>query len=184
MIICLTRRWIWCNKESGYVGIYGKAKCNSGIGDPCRIFNNVFFLSIVPGDTTVTIIQKVFIGDPEYNPSQREIEATKKMFNLGDPLWMQYLRWLGRALCGDLGTSYKSGRSVINEILVRLPATVVLATVATAVSLLVAIPFGVFCAARQNSRVDYMSMALSTFFIAMPEFWLGLILIRRRAVSL
>jgi len=136
-----------------------------------------FLLSVMPGDTAVTIIQKVFVGDPEYNPSQMEIEATKKMFNLADPLWVQYLRWLDQARRGDFGTSYKSGRSVANEILTRLPATVMLATVATAISLLVAIPLGVLSAVRQNSGADYAIMAFSTFFIAMPGFWLGLILI-------
>lgn len=136
-----------------------------------------FLLSIMPGDTTVTIIQKIFVGDPDYNPSHKEIEATKKMFNLGDPLWTQYLRWLSKALHGDFGASYYSGRPVLGEILVRLPATATLAIVATVISLLAGIPLGVLSAVRQNSKVDYASMALSTFFIAMPGFWLGLILI-------
>ncbi|RJQ29311.1 MAG: ABC transporter permease [Peptococcaceae bacterium] len=136
-----------------------------------------FLLSVMPGDTAVTIVQKIFVGDPEYSPSQVEIEATKKMFNLGDPLWAQYLRWLSKALHGDFGTSYKSGRAVAGEILERLPATVMLAAVAAAMSLLAAIPLGVLSAIRQNSKVDYAVMALSAFFIAMPAFWLGLILI-------
>jgi len=136
-----------------------------------------FLLSIMPGDTTVTIIQKIFIGDPEYNPSQQEIEATKKMFNLGQPLWVHYLRWLDKALHGDFGASYISGRPVLGELLVRLPATATLAVVATVISLLISIPLGVLSAVRQNSPIDYACMAFSTFFIAMPGFWLGLILI-------
>ncbi|NHM26591.1 ABC transporter permease [Desulfofundulus sp. TPOSR] len=136
-----------------------------------------FLLSIMPGDTTVTIIQKIFIGDPEYNPSQQEIEATKKMLDLGQPLWVQYLRWLNKALHGDFGVSYISGRPVLSEILVRLPATATLAIVATVISLLISIPLGVLSAVRQNSPIDYACMAFSTFFIAMPGFWLGLILI-------
>jgi len=136
-----------------------------------------FLLSTMPGDTTVTIIQKIFIGDPEYNPSQQEIEATKKMFNLGQPLWVQYLRWLNKALHGDFGVSYISGRPVLSEILVRLPATATLAIVATVISLLISILLGVLSAVRQNSPIDYACMAFSTFFIAMPGFWLGLILI-------
>lgn len=136
-----------------------------------------FLLSIMPGDTTVIIIQKIFIGAPEYNPSQQEIEATKKMFNLDQPLWVQYLRWLNKALRGDFGASYISGRPVLGEILMRLPATATLAIVATVISLLISIPLGVLSAVRQNSKIDYASMAFSTFFIAMPGFWLGLILI-------
>jgi peptide/nickel transport system permease protein len=131
----------------------------------------------MPGDTTVTVIQRVFVGNSEYIPSQAEIEATEKMFNLGDPLWVQYLRWLKNAVHGDFGDSYYSNRPVLDEMLVRLPATVILAMAATALSLLVGIPFGVLSAARQNSILDYCGMALSTFFIAMPGFWLGLILI-------
>jgi peptide/nickel transport system permease protein len=136
-----------------------------------------FFLSLIPGETAVTIIQRVFVGDVTYNPSQTEIEATKQLFHLGNPLWMQYLHWLGNAFHGDFGTSFYSGRAVLSEILVRLPATIELATAATVLSLLVAIPLGVISAARQNSKTDYSSMALATFFIAMPNFWLGLILI-------
>lgn len=136
-----------------------------------------FLLSLIPGETAVTIIQRVFVGDVTYNPSQMEIEATEDIFQLGDPLWMQYLHWLNNAFHGDFGTSYISGRPVLSEILVRLPATVELAIAATVVSLIVAIPLGMISAARQNSKTDYSSMALATFFIAMPNFWLGLILI-------
>ena len=136
-----------------------------------------FLLSLIPGETAVTIIQRVFVGDVTYNPSQMEIEATEEIFQLGDPLWMQYLYWLHNALHGDFGTSYISGRPVLSEILVRLPATVELAIAATILSLVVAIPLGMISAARQNSKTDYSSMALATFFIAMPNFWLGLILI-------
>lgn len=134
-------------------------------------------LSLIPGDTAVMIIQRVFVGDVTYNPSKMEIEAAEKIFQLGNPMWMQYLHWLSNALHGDFGTSYISGRGVLGEILVRLPATVELAIAATILSLLVAIPLGVISAARQNSKVDYSSMALATFFISMPNFWLGLVLI-------
>jgi ABC-type dipeptide/oligopeptide/nickel transport systems, permease components len=134
-------------------------------------------LCIMPGDTTVTIIQRVFVGNPDYIPSQAEIASTEKMFNLNDPLWTQYLRWLVNAAHGDFGASYYSNRPVLDEILVKLPATILLALSATALSLLVGIPLGVLSAARQNSLLDYSGLALSTFFIAMPGFWLGLILI-------
>lgn len=136
-----------------------------------------FFLSLIPGETAVTIIQRIFVRDVTYIPSHAEIEATKHMFQLGNPLWMQYLHWLSNAFHGDFGTSFYSGRAVLSEILVRLPATIELAIAATVLSLLVAIPLGVISAARQNSKTDYSSMALATFFIAMPNFWLGLILI-------
>ncbi|MCD4844865.1 MAG: ABC transporter permease [Methanosarcinales archaeon] len=134
-------------------------------------------LSLIPGDTAVMIIQRVFVGDVTYNPSKMEIEAAEQIFQLGNPMWMQYIHWLSNALHGDFGTSYISGRGVLGEILVRLPATVELAIAATILSLLVAIPLGVISAVRQNSKVDYSSMALATFFISMPNFWLGLVLI-------
>ncbi len=136
-----------------------------------------FLLSLIPGETAVTIIQRVFVGDVTYNPSQAEIKATERMFQLGNPLWIQYLQWLDNAVHGNFGTSYISGRPVLEEILVRLPATVELAIAAMVVSLLIAIPLGVISAAKQNSKTDYFSMAIATFFIAMPNFWLGLILI-------
>lgn len=134
-------------------------------------------LSLIPGDTAVMLIQRVFVGDITYNPSRMEIEAAQEIFQLGNPLWMQYMHWINNALHGDLGTSYISGRGVLDEILVRLPATIELAIVATILSLLIAIPLGVISAARQNTKIDYLSMALATFFMSMPNFWLGLILI-------
>jgi peptide/nickel transport system permease protein len=136
-----------------------------------------FMLSVIPGDTAVTIIQKIFVGDPMYNPTQQEIETTQKMFKLDQPLWVQYLRWIDRALHGDFGVSYTNKRPVFVEILERLPATAILAISATLLSLLISIPLGVICAIKQNYFIDSVCMAFSTFFIAMPGFWFALILI-------
>uniref|UniRef100_A0A7J3TG88 ABC transporter permease n=2 Tax=cellular organisms TaxID=131567 RepID=A0A7J3TG88_9EURY len=136
-----------------------------------------FLLSLTPGDTAVIIIKRAFVGDIEYNPSIVEVKATKDLLGLGNPLYIQYLQWLINALHGDFGRSYVTGRPVLDEILPRLNATIELAIVAAAFSLLVAIPLGVVSAVRQNSGIDYLSMAIATFFVAMPNFWVALILI-------
>ena len=134
-------------------------------------------LSASPGDTAEIIIKKVLVGEEEYNPSKSEIQTVKDVFGLNGPAIVRYSKWLWRVLHGDFGNSYVSGLPVFNEILVRLPATALLAISSTILSIIIAIPLGVLSAAKQNTAIDYACLAYSAFFIAMPNFWFALILI-------
>lgn len=134
-------------------------------------------LSASPGDTAEIIIKKVLVGEEEYNPTKTEIQTVKDVFGLNDPAIIRYFKWLWKAIHGDFGYSYVSGLPVFNEILVRLPATALLAISSTILSIMIAIPLGVLSAAKQNTAVDYVCLAYSAFFIAIPNFWFALILI-------
>jgi ABC-type dipeptide/oligopeptide/nickel transport system permease component len=96
---------------------------------------------------------------------------------LNDPVHEQYLRFLGKALQGDLGRSMRDNRPVSQILATHLPATVKLAVAGIALAVIIGGPLGLIAALRQNSWVDSLTMALSLLGWSMPAFWLGLLLI-------
>lgn len=104
------------------------------------------------------------------------LEAYRARLGLDQPLVVQYFRWLGAALTGDFGYSYKSAQPVLTSILERLPATVELMGAAYLFAAVVALPLGVYSAIHRQSIVDYLGTGLSFMGIAMPVFWFGLVL--------
>jgi len=104
------------------------------------------------------------------------IEAYREKLGLDQPIYIQYLRWLGSALTGDMGYSYSTGSPVVRMIGERIPATVELMLVAYLFAALIAIPLGVLSAVKQYSFFDFFGTGLSFLGIAMPVFWFGLIL--------
>lgn len=104
------------------------------------------------------------------------LEAYRTRLGLDQPLPLQYVRWLGAALSGDMGYSYTSAQPVLKLILERLPATVQLMLTAFTFAALVALPLGVYSAIRKYSVVDYLGTTFSFLGISMPVFWFGLIL--------
>jgi peptide/nickel transport system permease protein len=99
--------------------------------------------------------------------------------NLGldQPLHVQFVRWFGAVLRGDFGRSFNQQRPVLDLILERLPATLILASAALGLSILIGVPLGVAAARRPNSWVDYSATGMSVFGVSIPSFWLGIILI-------
>src|SRR5262249_56189825 len=93
-----------------------------------------------------------------------------------EPLPVQYARWMGRVLQGDLGRSLWMKRPVLGEVLRRFQATVILTASALLLSTLGGIALGVLSAARRNSLVDRLSALASLFGASMPSFWLGIVL--------
>ncbi len=108
--------------------------------------------------------------------NENMLEAYRARLGLDQPLVVQYFRWLGAALTGDLGYSYKSAQPVLTSILERLPATVELMGAAYLFAALVALPLGVYSAIHRRSVVDYLGTSVSFLGIAMPVFWFGLML--------
>lgn len=104
------------------------------------------------------------------------IEAYRQKLGLDQPIYIQYLRWLGAALTGDMGYSYSTGSPVVRMIGERIPATVELMLVAYLFAALIAIPLGVLSAVKQYSFFDFFGTGVSFLGIAMPVFWFGLIL--------
>ncbi len=106
------------------------------------------------------------------------IRALEAQYNLDQPLWQQYVSYLGDVLRGDLGPSFKySGRTVNELIAAGLPATAELAMYAMLVALIIGISAGVLAAMRPNTMQDYLPMSAAMLGICMPSFLLGPILV-------
>ncbi|HAE82847.1 MAG TPA: diguanylate cyclase [Ktedonobacter sp.] len=118
-------------------------------------------------------------GGPEqvlFNPrlSAAGRAAIRARFGLDQPLYIQYLKWLGNALVGDFGFSFVTNQPVSELLIERFPATLQLFSFALVLALILAITIGVISAVRQGSVTDYGLTTLSYFGIAMPVFLLGL----------
>ena len=137
-------------------------------------------MHLVPGDPAYIIAERLYGHDI----SEETVEKVKEELGLDRPVWIQYGRWLSRALQGDFGTSYRTGLPVLPEIMGRLPATLQLALAASAISLIIAIPIAVISARKAYSLVDHASMLGAMVGVSMPNFWLGLLLILVFSVQL
>jgi peptide/nickel transport system permease protein len=102
--------------------------------------------------------------------------ALRARFGLDDPLYLQYLKWLGNILLGNFGFSFATNQAVSTVIAQRFPATLQLFGISLLVALVLAIFLGVISAIRQNSPLDYTVTTISYFGLAMPAFLLGLFL--------
>jgi peptide/nickel transport system permease protein len=111
------------------------------------------------------------------NINAADLAALEEKLGLNDPLPIQYGKWLGRVLQGDLGMAVTTKRPVAVEILDRLPNTLVLMLVAWVVTLLIAIPVGILSAIRQYSKFDHAVTTLTFIGQSIPIFWFGLILL-------
>jgi ABC-type dipeptide/oligopeptide/nickel transport system permease component len=131
--------------------------------------------------TLVFLMLHVMPGDPARlalgaEASVQDVARLRTKLGLDQPIYRQYANFLGGLLHGDLGTSYVTGRPVINEAWEALTYTIQLALVALAISVLLGIPLGVAAATRPNSIISDTAMALSVLGVSIPAFWLGLLL--------
>ncbi len=106
-----------------------------------------------------------------------DLAALEQKLGLNDPLPVQYGKWLGRVVQGDLGMAVTTKRPVAVEIMDRLPHTLTLMAVAWGATLLIAIPIGIFSAVRQYSKFDHAVTMLTFIGQSIPIFWFGLILL-------
>ena len=130
-------------------------------------------LHLVPGDPAEMIAIERY-GE---EVTADVIEHVRIELGLDKPLHIQYLRWLGNVLQGDLGYSSRTDRPVFDEIKMRFPATLELAIAGMFVSLIISIPIGIISAIKQYSAIDNASMFIALIGVSMPNFWLGLLLI-------
>ncbi len=129
-------------------------------------------LCITPGDPAEMALSRSGV-----NPTREAVEAMKTELGLDKPLCLQYIHWFGKALHGNLGTSYRTGEPVTQEILYRLPATMELSLAAIIFIFIVAFPAGVLSAIYRDRLVDNASRIAALLGVSLPGFWLGLILI-------
>lgn len=108
------------------------------------------------------------------NPSKTNIELVRKRFGLDRPLYEQYFSYIGRALKGDLGTSFQTGEEVSEAILHRLPATAGLAIGASIIWLVMGVGIGVISALKRRSLIDRGSMLFALIGLSLPSFVFGL----------
>ncbi|AEI78213.1 glutathione ABC transport system permease protein GsiC [Cupriavidus necator N-1] len=136
----------------------------------------IFLISRLSGDPLALLL-------PADAPPQ-VIEATRRHLGLDQPLVAQYLVFLGHAVTGDFGNSYRWQEPALGLILERLPATVELALAALGFSIAMAVPFGVLSAVYRGSWFDRFAKVFAMLGQAMPNFWVGLLLILFFAVQL
>jgi peptide/nickel transport system permease protein len=133
-------------------------------------------IRLIPG----TIVEQMIGTEGTY--SAETMRALRAFFGLDQPIHVQYLRWLGQLLRGDLGTSWRTGLPVREMIWSRLAVTAELTAGAMLVALAVGVPLGILSARRESTALDHAIRLLSLFSLSIPVFWQATMLIL--AVSL
>ncbi len=110
-------------------------------------------------------------------PTEAQLAAMREELGLNRPVYVQYLAWMAQVLQGNLGSSYISGRDILQELLLRLPVTATLAVLALALAAAVGIAAGVLCAVYKDSVLDRLLQLVTNVMLAVPGFWLALLMI-------
>ncbi len=132
--------------------------------------------------TIIFLVIRVIPGDPAHviagtEASEEEIKAIRIKLGTDKPISSQYVEWLWKVLRFDFGDSMISGQPVTQLILERFPLTLTLALLGLVISVIIAIPLGVISAVKRWSFWDYLGMVFSQIGMAIPSFWLGIILL-------
>ncbi|MFW5637311.1 MAG: ABC transporter permease, partial [Thermodesulfobacteriota bacterium] len=108
--------------------------------------------------------------------SKDAVQALRERMGLNDPLWLQYLRFLGNLVTGDMGTSLVTGYSVGKQVLQALPYTLTLTISAILFGYIFGVPLGISAAVHRNSFIDYFNRIFSLVGLSVPAFYLGVLL--------
>jgi peptide/nickel transport system permease protein len=128
-------------------------------------------LRIVPGN----IVDILFDAAGYVDPADKA--HLQQELGLDQPIFVQYLRWIGGLLHGDLGYSFVSEKPALDEILPRIPITARLAGLALMFSASTGIPLGILSAVNQGTRLDYALRIVSLSGLSLPSFWLGMLIL-------
>jgi peptide/nickel transport system permease protein len=128
-------------------------------------------LRLIPG----TVVEQMIGADAIVSPAM--VAELKRFFGLDQPWWVQYARWVGELVRGDLGTSWRTGKPVVALILERLPVTIELTALAVAFALLLGIPAGIVSATRRDRAIDNVTRVGALLGLSVPVFWQGTMLI-------
>lgn len=129
-------------------------------------------LRMVPGD-----VCEVRMAGTGLYADQEAIDTCRENLGMNDPYYLQFFDFIAGYATFDLGESMWTGQPVTYEIAIRFELSLQLAIMATLVAIAVAIPLGVISAIKQNTWIDYVVRAFSIAGIAMPSFWLGILII-------
>ena len=116
--------------------------------------------------------------------SQEIVDAAREELGLDKPFFVQYFRWLGNLLRGDMGTSYVSNKPVFSTFISKLPATLLLTFVSILLTVVISIPLGIWAAVRQNKATDYVIRTASFIGNSLPNFFVSLLLMYLFAIRL
>src|SRR5579859_2869416 len=125
---------------------------------------------LLPGDATTLQLQ-------DARATAADEAALRHQLGLDQPIYVQYVDWLGTLARGDLGHSFKSRNPVTDELSGRIPVTLELGILALVISAGIAIPVGVVSASRQDTWADYVSRSAAIGLLAIPGFWLGTLVV-------
>lgn len=146
-------------------------------------FRNLVQLILVAIGVASAAFMLVFLsGDPvmlmvPMNATPAEIETLREALGLNDPLWVQYWRYMLRAVQGDFGNSIKMGQPALRLVFERFPATIELGLAGMIIATVVGVTVGIISALKRDTWIDALGRMLALGSQAMPIFWLGLILI-------
>lgn len=133
-------------------------------------------LNVMPGDAADSMAAA--------DATAEEIEELREAMGLNAPVYIQYLKWLKNVLKGDFGISLLNGASVTEKIVTRLPVTLELTLLAMTIAVAIALPMGVVSATHRNGILDSIASFISMIGVAMPHFWLAMLLVILFAVNL
>jgi peptide/nickel transport system permease protein len=126
-------------------------------------------IRLVPGDPVLAVLG--------LNATPQLVAKLREDLGLNDPIYMQYVNWLGGVLHGDFGLDYRSDEPIGRMLLDRLPITLELTGLSLLLAIVLAIPLGVVAAVRRGRLADKAMQGVSLVGISIPEFWLGIMLI-------
>lgn len=133
-----------------------------------------FILGILsPGDPAEIVLNQDGLNDP----SEEQIAAMQEQLGLNKPVWLQYINWSWKILHGNLGISYITGRDIADELLNRFPVTFEIAVLALIFAGTGGVLGGMLCAVNQNKLIDNCLKNVINIMLAIPSFWVSLVLI-------
>jgi peptide/nickel transport system permease protein len=126
-------------------------------------------IRLLPGD-----IVRLMVAEQNYAVDE---EALREDLGLNDPIIVQFAKWTGGVLTGDLGESLWTKRSIASELHQRVPVSMELGIYSVLIGLLIALPVGIFSAIRQDTVLDYLGRSFAIGLISIPGFWLATLLL-------
>jgi peptide/nickel transport system permease protein len=136
------------------------------------------FIHLLPGDPVIALM-----GSSGQSLTPQQLQISRHDLGLDRPLPVQYVDWAGKALTGDLGKSAATHQTITRALRDRFPITLQITLASFLVSLLIALPTGILAAYRRNSVLDRVMTVFALGGVAMPSFWLGILLILVFAVQ-
>ena len=147
---------------------------------------------LLAASAIIFLLLRLGAGDPALDylrlsnlpPTEEMVASTRELLGLNQPLAMQYLHWLWRALHLDFGLSYATQRPVLDDLLHFLPATLLLTGAALALILVTSLPWGIWAARHRDRLPDYIVRLIAFLGVSMPNFWLAFLLVMLFSVHL